>query len=538
MNTSRETCLVAILSLIAALSLAMPARAELRQADDPPSDSRITQPAEAEETTNPAPKEGSSDTSSQSRDSGALNRDTMVVFGQNVELKAGETAEVVVVIGGSAKIHGKVRQGVVAVGGDVEVDGEVGQQVVAVMGSIRLAPGAVVHQDVVSVGGKLDVAPDAKVEGHAQEVAIAGLKLPHADWIRHWLEQCVFMLRPLSPRVGWVWGVAFVYFLLFLLIAAVFRHPVEVCRNELERRPATTFIIGLLTKLFLPLLILILIMIVIGIVVIPFVAAALFVLSLVGKVAVLEWIGFKLGRAFGKKPVEQPVVALVMGSAVLALLYIIPVIGLLAMLLLSVWSLGCAVTATFGGFRRELPEKQAVAAAASIPAPAMAAAAPPTIPSMPANSVPAAVRPSQSAGTPLTTEPPVMPDTLTHPKATFWERMAAGFLDLVLVTILGAIVQGPPLALIVALAYFTGLWAWRGTSIGGIVLGLKVVRADGEPVSFAVALVRALAAAFSGIVLFLGFFWIAWDSEKQGWHDKIAGTVVLKLPRGTPLLCL
>lgn len=535
MKTRKETSLTFILSLVAAFSLAMPGRAELQPADDPPSDSRMAQPAEAEETTNTAPSESSNESSSETRTSSVVNRDTIVIFGQNVELKQGETAEVVVVIGGSAKIHGKVRQGVVVVGGDVEVDGEVGQQVVAVMGSIHLTPGAIVHQDVVSVGGKLEVAPGAKVEGHAQEVAIAGLRLPHADWIRHWLEQCVFMMRPLSPRVGWVWGVAAVYFLLFLLIAAVFRHPVEACRNELERRPATTFLIGLLTKLCLPLLILILIMIVIGLVVIPFVAAALFVMGLVGKVAVLEWIGFKLGRVLGKQPVEQPVVALVIGSSVLALLYLIPVIGLLTMLLLSVWSLGCAVTAAFGGFRRE---KQAVAAAASVPAPAMAAAAPPTIPSMPLNPAPAALRPSESAGTPIVTEPPVMPETLTYPKATFWERMAAGFLDLVLLVILGAIVQGPPLALIVALAYFTGLWAWRGTSIGGIVLGLKVVRAGGEPVSFAVALVRALAAAFSGIVLFLGFFWIAWDTEKQGWHDKIAGTVVLKLPRGTPLLCL
>ncbi len=538
MKTLKQTSLHSILWLIAMVCLAMPAATELGAAEESSADSRMTQPAEAEETTNAAPDESSSASSSESRGSAGVNRDTMVVFGQDVELKKGETAEVVVVIGGSARIHGKVRQGVVAVGGDVEVDGEVGQQVVAVMGSIRLAPGAIVHQDVVSVGGKLDVADGAKVEGHAQEVAIAGLRLPHADWIRHWLEQCVFMLRPLSPRVGWVWGIAAVYFLLFLLIAAVFRHPVEVCRLELERRPATTFLIGLLTKMFLPLLILILVMIVIGIVVIPFVGAALFVLGLVGKVAVLEWIGFKLGRALGRQPVEQPVVALVIGSAVLALLYIIPVIGLLAMLLLSVWSLGCAVTATFGGFRRELPEKPAVATAASIPAPATTVTEPPTIPSMPLTSAPTAIRPTEPKEAKAETQPPVMPDTLAYPKATFWERMAAGFLDLVLLVILGAIVQGPPLALIVALAYFTGLWAWRGTSIGGIVLGLKVVRVEGEPVSFAVALVRALSAAFSGIVLFLGFFWIAWDSERQGWHDKIAGTVVLKLPRGTPLLCL
>jgi uncharacterized RDD family membrane protein YckC len=95
-----------------------------------------------------------------------------------------------------------------------------------------------------------------------------------------------------------------------------------------------------------------------------------------------------------------------------------------------------------------------------------------------------------------------------------------------------------PLGFLIALAYFTGMWAWKGTTIGGIVIGLKVVRVDGDPVTFAVALVRALAAAFSIVVLFLGFLWIAWDAERQGWHDKIAGTVVLKLPRGTPLVCL
>jgi len=70
------------------------------------------------------------------------------------------------------------------------------------------------------------------------------------------------------------------------------------------------------------------------------------------------------------------------------------------------------------------------------------------------------------------------------------------------------------------------------------VLRLKVVRMDGQPVTFLVALVRALAAAFSIIVMFLGFLWIGWDKEKQGWHDKIAGTVVLHVPRAMALVCL
>ena len=133
---------------------------------------------------------------------------------------------------------------------------------------------------------------------------------------------------------------------------------------------------------------------------------------------------------------------------------------------------------------------------------------------------------------------PSVPDALSALRAGFWERMAAAFLDIILVIILTSIVHLHILGFLITLAYFTGMWTWRGTTIGGIVLGLKVVRVDGQPLTFTVALVRSLAAAFSAVVLFLGFFWIGWDPEKQGWHDKIAGTVVVRLPKAAPLVCI
>jgi len=85
------------------------------------------------------------------------------------------------------------------------------------------------------------------------------------------------------------------------------------------------------------------------------------------------------------------------------------------------------------------------------------------------------------------------------------------------------------------LAYFAGMWAWKGSTIGGTVLNLKVVRLDNQPVTFAVALVRGLASALSVIVCFLGFFWIILDRDKQAWHDKIAGTYVVRVPRNVLL---
>ena len=86
------------------------------------------------------------------------------------------------------------------------------------------------------------------------------------------------------------------------------------------------------------------------------------------------------------------------------------------------------------------------------------------------------------------------------------------------------------------IAYHVGMWLWKGTTIGGIVCSLKVVRVDGRPLDFPVALVRGLASVFSFLALCVGFFWAGWTPEKQSWHDKIAGTVIVKVPRGVSLI--
>lgn len=124
-----------------------------------------------------------------------------------------------------------------------------------------------------------------------------------------------------------------------------------------------------------------------------------------------------------------------------------------------------------------------------------------------------------------------LPEAFGLPRAGLWPRLGAASLDVFLVAIVCAMVGGqPPLGLLLGLAYFAGMWAWKGTTIGGIVLRLKVVRADAQPVSLVTALVRALAGVFSILALFLGILWAAWDPEKQGWHDMIAGTVVVRTP--------
>src|SRR6266850_3960541 len=126
----------------------------------------------------------------QERGKRGIHRSALVVRGKDVVLKAGESVEAVVVIGGSARILGKVRDAVVVIGGDIEVEGEVGEAVVAVLGNVKIEPGAKLHGDLVAVGGKAEIAEGATVEGHIQDVDFDAMGLPNVDWIRAWFRHC------------------------------------------------------------------------------------------------------------------------------------------------------------------------------------------------------------------------------------------------------------------------------------------------------------------------------------------------------------
>jgi uncharacterized RDD family membrane protein YckC len=428
--------------------------------------------------------------------------------------------------------------------------------------------------DAVSVGGRLDLANGTRVAGQKVNVGLPVPFLNRGEWLGKWLKYCVLEFRPLAPQVGFVWIIAGVFFLFYLFIAAVFPRPVQACVEVLNQRPATTILMGILTKFLVPVVFLILVITVVGLVVVPFLAAALFLGAVVGKIAILEWLGLHVGRRLGSG-FQKPLVAFLIGSILLTLLYMVPVLGALTYTIFGVWGLGCAATAGFSRMRREMPEPPTAPPPASGPPPVMAAmatAAPapttsaPSIPpaivqggpaagatdspgaSAPVNPPPITAQ-AQAAADALSVALPAISPVLSCPRAGFWERMGAAFLDLVVVGFITGIahrplgfmlsfLDGPPVFFVVALAYFAGLWAWKGTTIGGVVLKLQVVRHDGGPLTFLVALVRGLAAAFSVVVFFLGFFWIGWDREKQGWHDKIAGTVVVRVPRSTPLVCI
>ena len=125
----------------------------------------------------------------------------------------------------------------------------------------------------------------------------------------------------------------------------------------------------------------------------------------------------------------------------------------------------------------------------------------------------------------------------TFPRAGFWVRMSALAIDgLIVMAVTSAIFLKGSILLVLLASYGALMWKYRGTTVGGIVFGLKVVRLDDRPVDWPTAIVRALASFLSLFAAGLGFLWIVWDAERQAWHDKIAGTVVVRVPRGVSLI--
>lgn len=188
---------------------------------------------------------------------------------------------------------------------------------------------------------------------------------------------------------------------------------------------------------------------------------------------------------------------------------------------------------------------------APTPASAGFSAMTPTLPPVPPPPTPqpAAVAGSVTPPSPTAGVPPGPPVAvaITWPRAGLLIRMAALALDTVLVAMIlsfpGGLLprflrfdHGPGGVLLVLAAYGACMWKLRGTTIGGIVCGLKVVRVDQRELDWATAIVRALGCFLSLMVAGLGFIWVAIDDEKQSWHDKIAGTTVVRVPKSISLV--
>jgi uncharacterized RDD family membrane protein YckC len=85
--------------------------------------------------------------------------------------------------------------------------------------------------------------------------------------------------------------------------------------------------------------------------------------------------------------------------------------------------------------------------------------------------------------------------------------------------------------LLIAFAFFGWFWVHGGQTLGMRAWRLRLVSADGGPVSWKQAAIRFAAALLSWSCLGLGFFWALIDREKRAWHDRLSGTRLILLPK-------
>ncbi len=84
------------------------------------------------------------------------------------------------------------------------------------------------------------------------------------------------------------------------------------------------------------------------------------------------------------------------------------------------------------------------------------------------------------------------------------------------------------MTIFMSMLYFTYFHGATGQTPGKMIFGLQVVQTTGEKMTFGIGFLRWVGYIISSIIFNLGFIWIAFDGKKQGWHDKIAGTVVVR----------
>ncbi|AIF68100.1 hypothetical protein GZ22_16630 [Terribacillus saccharophilus] len=143
---------------------------------------------------------------------------------------------------------------------------------------------------------------------------------------------------------------------------------------------------------------------------------------------------------------------------------------------------------------------------------------------------------------------PLSPLTGEQRYAGFWMRFWAYIVDLIVVFSLTGLIVKPftmidsfreatlwlwsvsgLLGGVIFFAYFLFMTKWRGQTLGKMIFGLRVIRKDGERLSWSDTLIREVVGRFIHRLLFLFFLYavVAFTPRKQGLHDMFADTLVI-----------
>jgi hypothetical protein len=363
----------------------------------------------------------------------------VIAIGQDKIIQKNEVASEMVVVWGNVTVDGTVDHNLVAVGGNVKINGAVLGDLVTVLGSCTLGPTARVRGAITSVLGPFDMDPKAKVDG---PTSVFLPQIPGLSGLKYWLTSGLVLGRPLPPRSLALWSFAGLFIALYALLCLFFPQPVQACVLALEARPISSFVLGVVTLMLAFLILIILTATLVGIPIVPFLLCFFLTVVLFGKAALLQCVGQQLGRQFSPSLFQSPLIGLVIGALLFCLLYTVPFIGFIVWGIVTPMGLGAVIWACVNRLHRE----ETPSTGGSFNPPGM----------------PPLVSPLETNLTPPLTE-------ISLPRAGFMIRLGATVLDLVLFVFIAIPLHIIGLTLFAWLAYHVGMWAWKGTTIGGIV---------------------------------------------------------------------
>ena len=452
----------------------------------------------------------------------------VVQIGRGYTLPAGKRVESAVVIAGTARIEGEIEQDLVVVAGAATLAGtaRVGGDVVVVAGTGDVQPGTVVGGDLVAVGSGLNVPPGFAPGGDLVSVGA----FAWGDQVANaapWLTRGLLWGRPIVPELPWIWAVLAVFALLCLLINLVFDGPVRGCtQHPCPKTPdhgaggisdtspdragvADTDPVGGWTG--------------------------------AGAVPVVRSPDRRPHRQRGCGSLDRkpgPVRGVAAQPAAGG-----PVAGdrsgghhpglhgtgRRSHRLGPGGPSGPGSGRNHAGCRLEAGES--TLPQAPTPSPQTDDSGSDTSAGGAAGALQQQKRRQPASRSPSGRPLILSAGHLSPPAGSPAARPLPGDRAITLAFSDGHLGR----SFVLLLVYRVALWSWKGTTVGGIICRLRVVRMDGKPLAFTDSLVRGLASILSAAAAGLGWLWILWDPERQAWHDKIAGTLVVRVPTGWPL---
>jgi uncharacterized RDD family membrane protein YckC len=120
------------------------------------------------------------------------------------------------------------------------------------------------------------------------------------------------------------------------------------------------------------------------------------------------------------------------------------------------------------------------------------------------------------------------------PRANFGQRLAAYLIDGIATgVVLGILYQISIALYLIGFLGYIAYWVIlvgnaRGQTVGMMALNIRVVdTATGGPIGYGRSFLRWIMMLIGSIPIYLGYFWMLWDPQKQTWHDKVANTYVV-----------